>query len=267
LAALVSGPAFAQLITNGSFETNGGIGQVGSNTSASPWTVVPDPRNPGTATYGFIFSNANAFTNAPCIAPGCTPGSTPPGGAGSPNGSGGTVALWGTSADGSPQPSFFYGEDTTFQSTLLQQTVTGLTPGQQYALTFEWAAAQQWSFDGGTSDEWVAALGTPSATNPAQSTGFVHIPDQGFSGWMNATLIFTATDTSENLTLDGEGLCDLGGCGEGSSGAPPFALIDSVALTAVPEPSTWAMILVGFAFIGYAGFRRRRTPAVSIATE
>jgi hypothetical protein len=44
IAALVSGPAFAvDLITNGSFETNTGIGQLGDNTTASPWMVTPDP--------------------------------------------------------------------------------------------------------------------------------------------------------------------------------------------------------------------------------
>ena len=29
---------------------------------------------------------------------------------------------------------------------------------------------------------------------------------------------------------------------------------------AVPEPSTWAMMLAGFASLGYAGYRRARTP-------
>jgi hypothetical protein len=30
----------------------------------------------------------------------------------------------------------------------------------------------------------------------------------------------------------------------------------SEVLTGIPEPSTWAMMLLGFAFLGYAGFRR-----------
>jgi hypothetical protein len=29
---------------------------------------------------------------------------------------------------------------------------------------------------------------------------------------------------------------------------------------AVPEPSTWAMMLIGFAGLGYAGYRRAREP-------
>jgi PEP-CTERM motif len=32
----------------------------------------------------------------------------------------------------------------------------------------------------------------------------------------------------------------------------------------VPEPSTWAMMLIGFAGLGYAGYRRSRK-ALSIA--
>jgi hypothetical protein len=28
---------------------------------------------------------------------------------------------------------------------------------------------------------------------------------------------------------------------------------------AIPEPSTWAMMLAGFAFLGYAGYRGRRS--------
>lgn len=34
-------------------------------------------------------------------------------------------------------------------------------------------------------------------------------------------------------------------------------LLDSVVLTAVPEPSTWAMMIFGFAGVGYLAYRRR----------
>jgi hypothetical protein len=33
-------------------------------------------------------------------------------------------------------------------------------------------------------------------------------------------------------------------------------------IAAFPEPSTWAMLLIGFAAIGFAGYRRRSQPAV-----
>jgi PEP-CTERM motif len=241
IAAFVSVPAFAaDLITNGSFETNTGIGQLGDNTTAAPWMVTEDPRNGTGKTYGFIFNNLTAFTTGS-------------------SGSDGLVALFGSSpANDTPQPDFFYGEDTTFQSTLLEQNVTGLTVGKEYGLSFEWAAAQQTGFNGRTTDQWVATLG-----GQTESTAIVENPNHGFTGWMDATLHFTATATSELLTLDGVGTCLDGTCGETESGAPPFALIDSVSLN-VPEPSTWAMMLLGFAGLGYAGLRRRRN-AISVA--
>jgi hypothetical protein len=35
------------------------------------------------------------------------------------------------------------------------------------------------------------------------------------------------------------------------------------ALTAVPEVSTWAMMLIGFAGLGFAGYRRSRQCAIT----
>jgi hypothetical protein len=40
--------------------------------------------------------------------------------------------------------------------------------------------------------------------------------------------------------------------------------VDNVAVVetsgAIPEPSTWAMMLLGFAGVGYLGYRRARGP-------
>ena len=49
---------------------------------------------------------------------------------------------------------------------------------------------------------------------------------------------------------------------------PSFLMPTDLAIldlpTAVPEPSTWAMMLIGFAGLGFAGYRASRK-AVSIA--
>ncbi len=68
---------------------------------------------------------------------------------------------------------------------------------------------------------------------------------------MTATFTFTANSPTELLSFLA--------VGTPAANLPPFALLDGVSLTAVPEPSTWAMMLVGFGGLGYAALRRRRT--------
>jgi hypothetical protein len=53
-----------------------------------------------------------------------------------------------------------------------------------------------------------------------------------------------------------------GPCGPGTS--VPFSLDITDRLNVVPEPSTWAMMLVGFAGLGFAAYRRRRAQRVAV---
>jgi len=39
--------------------------------------------------------------------------------------------------------------------------------------------------------------------------------------------------------------------------------LDNVTVTAVPEPSTWAMMILGFAGVGYMTYRRRKVAALA----
>ena len=143
----------------------------------------------------------------------------------------------------------------------LEQTINGLTIGRTYQLSFYWAGGEladrtnfqtvqlTGSFGSSTFATPVYTNANQSPPNPANTPG-------SFSGWMLETFYFTATQTSETLSFLA--------VGTPAANLPPFALLDGVSLTAVPEPSTWAMMLVGFAGLGYAAYRRRRTPVAIV---
>jgi hypothetical protein len=276
LAAVLAVPAFAgDLVTNGSFEDNFGAGQFnqtlpgsagGQNasapgTTASGWTVTGiNASYP--AGYAFIFSNTNSFTTTDAsVGPASQYGN--PGGPA-------TLPLWGGSADASPEGNAFYGVDSTYHPSSLGQTIGGLTVGDQYTLSFEYAAAQQYLYNGNTTDTWVVTLGGQTIV----TTPTIDLPSNGFSGWMTETVTFTYDGVGPDPNLLSFVDYGMGGCNSnfmgcaindpGASGAPPFSLLDSVSLTAAPEPSTWAMMLIGFAGLSYAGLRSRRRPAISI---
>jgi hypothetical protein len=62
------------------------------------------------------------------------------------------------------------------------------------------------------------------------------------------------------IRTDGPGALapDWSRIGTDITGQGPFNAAFSLTGTAVPEPSTWAMMLLGFAGLGYAAFRRAR---------
>jgi hypothetical protein len=237
LAALCA-PAFAaSLVLNGDFTTNTGNGEVDFNTTVSDWTV------PGLKTQKYTF-----LWNAGAGASGTTADTT------GATGSLGIVRLWGPgsgSANGltlSPDGGAFVGADGAFQDEPIQQTITGLVAGHTYAVTFDWAAAQQAGFNGGTSSGWDVSLG--AQTIP---TGNLPIGSHGFSGWTQSTLDFVATGSTETLSFLSTGI--------GTAAEPPFSLLDGVSMSSVPEPSTWAMMGLGFVGLGFAAFRRGRRDA------
>ena len=97
-----------------------------------------------------------------------------------------------------------------------------------------------------------ATLGSETFSTPTIDT-----PSQGSSPWELFSTTFTYTGTSNVLTFLANG---------GPTGAPPYALLDGVSLTsttgATPEPSTWLMIVAGFAGLGLAARARRKSKAV-----
>jgi PEP-CTERM motif len=130
--------------------------------------------------------------------------------------------------------------------------------------------------DSATSPSGLTFQTFPSANQGWVSEAFSNVSVTGF----NFTGVFDVTDGEYtpffmSFAIDpcGFGLtCDFQDTDQVSLALPTGVSYtsDSGAFlsspgTAVPEPSTWAMMLVGFAGLGYAGFRASRRPATVIA--
>ncbi len=211
-------------VLNGDFEstTSGSNKQLGYNTNATNWT---------TGGYNFLF--------APGIAD--TTGAT---------GESGAVKLWGSNNGGttvlpstSPSGGNYVAADGAYKVGAISQTLSGLTVGASYDLSFYWAAAQQSGFNGATTDQWKVSLG-----GQTKSTAVYNLPNHGFSGWMTQMMTFTADSAAPVLSFLSVGT---------PSGLPPFALLDGVTLTATPVPEPSSFLLAALFGSGVA-FRRRR---------
>ena len=130
--------------------------------------------------------------------------------------------------------------DTQYTSTLFQ-TITGLTAGDRFQLTFYEAAAQQSGSSGITTDMAKVTFGSsvqygPLLTDQSQSV----VP------WAVVTLDFIATSTSEVLTF-----LDIGTPGN----QPPVLLLAGLSLTDIPEPASLVLFCGGL--VGLFAVRRR----------
>jgi hypothetical protein len=158
--------------------------------------------------------------------------------------------LYASAAGFSPDGGNFVGLDGDVDARgSISQTINGLVAGEFYTLKFNWAAAQIANRVGATTEQLKITFGSDTA-----STIPLSIPTGGFSGWQNAQFQFQATNSSQVLTFLSIGT---------PQGLPPIALLDGVHLTAVPEPTTWAMMLLGFGGIGAMIRRRRQTLATA----
>lgn len=131
-------------------------------------------------------------------------------------------------------------------SSAITQNITGLIVGQVYTLTFYQAAGQQQGFKGPTTERWKVVFGTDT-----QLSSQFSLPEAGVGPWQAQTMTFTAHATQQVLSFLALGTPD---------GQPPISFLDGVSLQgAVPEPATWALLMIGFGMVGVAV--RRRKPA------
>jgi hypothetical protein len=119
--------------------------------------------------------------------------------------------------------------------------------GQKYTLTFYQAGAQQAGFSGATTDQWQVTFGSS-----VQTSTVMDVPSGGDVAWNSQTMTFTATAASETLTFLAQGT---------PNSDPPFALLDGVSLTLVPEPGSVTLLGFGAACIASLRRRRARRPA------
>ncbi len=228
-----------QFVVNGGFEqlTNG-LGELAFITNAVGWTSHDD----GFGHYGYNFA-MNMSTATTTGAPGED-----------------NLRLWGpgdlffnvnNGLSASPTGGNFIAADGDYHKGKLTQDITGLIVGQTYALTFNYAGAQQLEFDGPTTEGFQFGLEGMGINQQTQTLNNVN---HGFTGWQTQTFNFVATQASDTLYFLAQGT---------PAGQPPFALLDSVSLIGgfgtvptAPEPATWAMMLIGFGIVGL-NMRRR----------
>ena len=239
MAALLAGPraavAQANLVTNGNFAVTARSGgaqsfQFGTYGGySSPTMSLAGWSSPGGYNYVFIPTDTVAtghYGNLSLWSPVSTPSS-------SANGF----------TNAGPTGGNFVAADGAFGTEAITQTITGLTVGATYRLSFAWAGAQQSGFTGPTTDFWSASFGSETYRTPT-----VSVANKGFSGWMNQTFQYVATSSSQVLSFLATGT---------PSGVPPFALLTSVSLTQVPEPGVLPLMLSGVAGLLALTWHRR----------
>jgi hypothetical protein len=115
------------------------------------------------------------------------------------------------------------------------------TVGGKYALTFWLGSSAQYGVPDSIAASAGSASGIFTSTDPTSN-----------NAWQLETLLFTATGPSTLISL-------VGNSGDHYIG------LDNVAVEAVPEPSTWAMMILGFLGVGIMAYRRNNKTLMRFA--
>jgi hypothetical protein len=185
--------------------------------------------------------------------------------------------VYGPFADPPPGGNFIQMDgNPTFENSF-NQVINGLTAGTTYTLSFWQAAGQQTGFTGATTEQWkvfLAAAGgsfsvncngascSTSVTGPIQEddSTLMNTPSQGVSAWNLVNMSFLATASTETLSFLAWG--DNGN----ETNLPPTVFLAGVnSPSLIPEPSTWAMMIMGFFGMAFLG-RRKLLAKRAVAT-
>jgi hypothetical protein len=223
LTAAFPGQA-ASIIVNGNFS---------QTTPPNPTTGFRLVDGSGQLT-GWTFAGAIGCLVVPSTTNSCGPGNN-------------SLWTWQTPPDGSNFVAL--DSDAMYVPGSISQTVAGLTVGGTYTLSFIQASGQFQPLNGPTTEDWLVTFGSQTQTSALMTT-----PSEGFTGWFNQSMTFTATSATEVLTFLAQGT---------PIGAPPTDLIADISFggppTSTPEPTTYVSVLVGLGgLIALRGRQKRR---------
>ena len=142
--------------------------------------------------------------------------------------------------------------DGSVRTVSVSQTINTFLPFQEYQVSY-WVG--NYSANGGPAAINATVTDGTSNTVLFSETGTAPATDQN-STWQRFAFNFVADGTSNTISFS-EVTDPSYPAGVGST----YTGLDDVSVLAVPEPSTWALALLGFAGLGIVGFRRARNPA------
>jgi len=240
--SMMASPAHALSFTNGGFANN--------NLSAGTSGFIGGGQ---VVINGWTFNNGYSFlipdgTDATTNINEANSGLDPVYGTPIQNPDGAPISLWGdapvNSADGS---GWFIAADGAYgPEAFISQTVSGLTVGSQYTVSFYQAHAQQRGCSGTTTSGWDVSFGWDTFSSPTM----IHASMDPVSGWQKVTTSFTASGSSEVLKFLATG---------SPAGLPPFALLSGISVTDTPTtPVPTPALLPGLVGMGVAAWRKRK---------
>jgi hypothetical protein len=169
---------------------------------------------------------------------------------------------------------FIVADGSSSYNVAIYQSLSDLVAGSTYAVSFWYAAGQQYNRTGNTTEGWqvslenaaqiteVAANGTTIQDTPTQAdiagTNTPGLISGGFQAWSYETFYFTAAQATQVLTFLSMGT---------PTGQPPAVLLSDVSLIVVtPEPISMAITGIGMtSLLGLVWFRRTRLREATVA--
>jgi hypothetical protein len=119
----------------------------------------------------------------------------------------------------------------------------------------------------GNSPTTTTTFHLPIGETLAAGTYYLRLQTPGFIGWMasDAQFVTTAGTVSDGMWYNRDNSGWNYTAGDPSRFITPgiFSVLGADTVQAVPEPSTWAMMILGFAGVGFMTYRRRKTAALA----